>query len=88
VATHATAKCPPELLYLWQDFAGLCSKRHSDGMGGVSPIGYAEMRDYCQARKLPWYAVWEVDALDRLDGVWRSVRNDAVKRREEAAKNV
>lgn len=86
LASDASSECPPELLYLWEDFAKLRGKRRSDGMGGVSPIGYADMRDYCQAHKLPEFAAWEVDALDKLDGVWRSVRTETVKRQEEMAK--
>ena len=86
VETHATTQCPPELRYLWEDFAKLCSKRVTDGMGGVLPIRYAEMLDYCAAKKLPQFAAWEVDALDLLDAVWRGVRNEAVKKQEEAAK--
>ena len=78
-AVAETTECPPELRYLWEHFARLCSKRESDGMGGVSPIRYRDMLDYCRARRVPCFEGWEVEVLDRLDGVWIGVRNQKQK---------
>ena len=72
---------------MWEHFARLCGKRESDGMGGVSPIRYADMLGYCGARHLPQFAAWEVDMLDRLDLVWRTAHNAAAKRAAESAKS-
>ena len=76
-------ECPHELSYLWEHFARLCGKRESDGMGGVSPIRYADMHGYCRAHKLPEFEAWEVDVIDRLDVVWREVRAARIKKQSE-----
>jgi len=75
-----STECPPELFYLWEHFARLCGKRKQDGMGGVSPIDYADIRSYVWAYKLPRFEAWEVAVLDQLDTIWRAIRSEVLKR--------
>ena len=82
-AEFVEAECPPELAYLWEHFAWLCGKRESDGMGGVSPIRYADMMAYCQAQRLSPFEIWEVAVLDRLDVLWRKLHNARMKKQTE-----
>lgn len=66
---------PVALAYLWGWFTELASARGGNGLGGVNPIGYAEMDAWARLRALD-PTPFEIDVLRRLDQSYLTILAD------------